>query len=121
MLLGIPEGRHNAAHRGTWMIHVIYLKKIPDVIANRRGLAKQVFAFYHGRGKCEKRIEELQNGFAADGLSCHRFRPMPFACCCLRRHTIWSCCSGIICPNACSTRKWKPCAVRVLFFVALSG
>jgi len=55
------------------MIHIIYVKKIPDVIANRRGLAKQVFAFYHGRGKCEKRIEELQNGFAADGLSCHRF------------------------------------------------
>jgi hypothetical protein len=43
------------------------------VITNRRGPAEQVFAFYHGRGECENRIEELKNGFAADRLSCHRF------------------------------------------------
>ena len=43
------------------------------VIANRKGGAEQVFDFYHGRGECENRIEELKNGFAADRLSCHRF------------------------------------------------
>ena len=43
------------------------------VITNRPGPAEQVFAFYHGRGECENRIEELKNGFAADRLSCHRF------------------------------------------------
>jgi hypothetical protein len=43
------------------------------LITNRRGPAEQVFAFYHGRGECENRIEELKNGFAADRLSCHRF------------------------------------------------
>ncbi len=43
------------------------------VITNRRGLAEEVFTFYHGRGECENRIEELKNGFAADRLSCHRF------------------------------------------------
>ena len=42
-------------------------------ITNRRGPAEQVLAFYHGRGECENRIEELKNGFAADRLSCHRF------------------------------------------------
>lgn len=43
------------------------------VITNRRGRAEAVFAFYHGRGECENRIEELKNGFAADRLSCPRF------------------------------------------------
>jgi hypothetical protein len=43
------------------------------VITNRPGTAEQVFAFYHGRGECENRIEEFKNGFAADRLSCHRF------------------------------------------------
>lgn len=43
------------------------------VITNRKGRAEQVFDFYHGRGECENRIEELKNGFAADRLSCHRF------------------------------------------------
>ena len=43
------------------------------VITNRQGRAEQVFDFYHGRGECENRIEELKNGFAADRLSCHRF------------------------------------------------
>jgi DDE family transposase len=43
------------------------------VITNRRGTAEQVFTFYHGRGECENRIEELKNGLAADRLSCHRF------------------------------------------------
>jgi hypothetical protein len=43
------------------------------VITNRQGPPEQVFAFYHGRGECENRIEELKNGFAADRLSCHRF------------------------------------------------
>jgi hypothetical protein len=48
------------------------------VITNRRGSAEQVFAFYHGRGECENRIEELKNGFAADRLSCHLFLPNAF-------------------------------------------
>lgn len=43
------------------------------VITNRQGRAEDVFDFYHGRGECENRIEELKNGFAADRLSCHRF------------------------------------------------
>jgi hypothetical protein len=43
------------------------------VITNRRGTAEEIFTFYHGRGECENRIEELKNGFAADRLSCHRF------------------------------------------------
>jgi hypothetical protein len=43
------------------------------VITNRPGRAEQVCDFYHGRGECENRIEELKNGFAADRLSCHRF------------------------------------------------
>lgn len=43
------------------------------VITNCRGTAKEIVAFYHGRGECENRIEELKNGFAADRLSCHRF------------------------------------------------
>jgi Transposase DDE domain group 1 len=43
------------------------------VITNRKGRAEQVFHFYHGRGECENRIEELKNGFAADRLSCHCF------------------------------------------------
>jgi hypothetical protein len=43
------------------------------VITNRPGAAEKVFAFYHGRGECENRIEELKNGFAADRLSCPRF------------------------------------------------
>jgi hypothetical protein len=43
------------------------------VITNRPGKPEKVFAFYHGRGECENRIEELKNGFAADRLSCHRF------------------------------------------------
>ena len=43
------------------------------VITNRRGTAEGIFTFYHGRGECENRIEELKNGFAADRLSCHRF------------------------------------------------
>ena len=43
------------------------------VITNRRGPAEDIFTFYHGRGECENRIEELKNGFAADRLSCHRF------------------------------------------------
>ena len=43
------------------------------VITNRRGTAEEIFTFYHGRGACENRIEELKNGFAADRLSGHRF------------------------------------------------
>jgi len=43
------------------------------VITNRPGRPDDVFHFYHGRGECENRIEELKNGFAADRLSCHRF------------------------------------------------
>lgn len=43
------------------------------LITNRQGRAEQVFTFYHRRGECENRIEELKNGFAADRLSCHRF------------------------------------------------
>jgi Transposase DDE domain group 1 len=36
--------------------------------------ARSVFSFYNDRGECENRIEEFKNGFAADRLSCHRFR-----------------------------------------------
>jgi len=43
------------------------------LITNCPGRACEVFAFYNDRGECENRIEEFQNGFHADRLSCHRF------------------------------------------------
>jgi hypothetical protein len=52
------------------------------LITNRTGHASQVFAFYNNRGECENRIKEFKNGFHADRLSCHRFRPTPFDYCC---------------------------------------
>ncbi len=42
------------------------------------GRSGSVFAFYNDRGECENRIEEFKNGFAADRLSCHRFRANAF-------------------------------------------
>lgn len=45
---------------------------------NLPGRADEVFHFYQGRGECENRLEELQNGLAADRLSCHRFLPNAF-------------------------------------------
>jgi len=38
------------------------------------GRSRSVFSFYNDRGECANRIEEFKNGFAADRLSCHRFR-----------------------------------------------
>jgi hypothetical protein len=48
------------------------------LVANLKSRSRSVFAFYNDRGECENRIEEFKNGFAADRLSCHRFRANAF-------------------------------------------
>jgi hypothetical protein len=48
------------------------------LVTNLKGHSRSVFAFYNDRGECENRIEEFKNGFAADRLSCHRFRANAF-------------------------------------------
>ena len=48
------------------------------LVTNLKGHSGSVFAFYNDRGECENRIEEFKNGFAADRLSCHRFRANAF-------------------------------------------
>lgn len=48
------------------------------LVTNLPGRSRSVFSFYNDRGECENRIEEFKNGFAADRLSCHRFRANAF-------------------------------------------
>jgi len=48
------------------------------LVTNVKGRSRSVFSFYNDRGECENRIEEFKNGFAADRLSCHRFRANAF-------------------------------------------
>jgi hypothetical protein len=48
------------------------------LVTNLPGRSRSVFAFYNDRGECENRMEEFKNGFAADRLSCHRFRANAF-------------------------------------------
>src|SRR6201981_277625 len=48
------------------------------LVTNLSGRSASVFSFYNDRGECENRIEEFKNGFAADRLSCHRFRANAF-------------------------------------------
>ena len=48
------------------------------LVTNLLGRSRSVFSFYNDRGECENRIEEFKNGFAADRLSCHRFRANAF-------------------------------------------
>jgi Transposase DDE domain group 1 len=48
------------------------------LVTNLSGRSRSVFSFYNDRGECENRIEEFKNGFAADRLSCHRFRANAF-------------------------------------------
>ena len=48
------------------------------LVSNLKGRSASVFSFYNDRGECENRIEEFKNGFAADRLSCHRFRANAF-------------------------------------------
>jgi hypothetical protein len=48
------------------------------LVTNLKGRSRVVFSFYNDRGECENRIEEFKNGFAADRLSCHRFRANAF-------------------------------------------
>jgi hypothetical protein len=48
------------------------------LVTNGKGRSRSVFSFYNDRGECENRIEEFKNGFAADRLSCHRFRANAF-------------------------------------------
>jgi hypothetical protein len=48
------------------------------LVTNLAGRSPSVFSFYNDRGECENRIEEFKNGFAADRLSCHRFRANAF-------------------------------------------
>ena len=47
-------------------------------MTNQKGRSRSIFPFYNDRGECENRIEEFKNGFAADRLSCHRFRANAF-------------------------------------------
>jgi hypothetical protein len=48
------------------------------LVTNWKGHSRSVVSFYNDRGECENRIEEFKNGFAADRLSCHRFRANAF-------------------------------------------
>jgi hypothetical protein len=48
------------------------------LVTNLKGRSRSVFAFYNDRGECENRVEEFKSGFAADRLSCHRFRANAF-------------------------------------------
>jgi len=48
------------------------------LVTNLPGRSRSVFSFYNDRGEWENRIEEFKNGFAADRLSCHRFRANAF-------------------------------------------
>ena len=48
------------------------------LVTNLSGRSGSVFSFYNDRGECENRIEEFKSGFAADRLSCHRFRANAF-------------------------------------------
>jgi hypothetical protein len=48
------------------------------LVTNLKGRSRSVFALHNDRGECENRIEEFKNGFAADRLSCHRFRANAF-------------------------------------------
>jgi hypothetical protein len=48
------------------------------LVTNQKGRSRAIFSFYNDRGECENRIEEFKNGFAADRLSCHRFRANAF-------------------------------------------
>jgi hypothetical protein len=48
------------------------------LVTNLAGYSRSIFSFYNDRGECENRIEEFKNGFAADRLSCHRFRANAF-------------------------------------------
>jgi hypothetical protein len=48
------------------------------LVTNLPGRSRSVFSFYNDRGECENRMEEFKNGFAADRLSCHRFRANAF-------------------------------------------
>jgi hypothetical protein len=48
------------------------------LVTNLSGRSRSVFSFYNDRGECENRMEEFKNGFAADRLSCHRFRANAF-------------------------------------------
>ena len=49
-----------------------------SLVTNLKGRSRSVFAFYNDRGECENRVEEFKSGFAADRLSCHRFRANAF-------------------------------------------
>ena len=55
-----------------------------SICLKTRGRSASVFSFYNDRVECENRIEEFKNGFAADRLSCHRFRANAFR---LLRHS----------------------------------
>jgi DDE family transposase len=44
------------------------------MVTNRRGRARDLVAWYAGRGTAENRIKELKLDLHADRLSCHRYR-----------------------------------------------
>jgi Transposase DDE domain group 1 len=58
--------------------HTVTGTNLRFLATNLSGGSGSVFSFYNDRGECENRIEEFKNGFAADRLSCHRFRANAF-------------------------------------------
>jgi hypothetical protein len=58
--------------------HAVAGSNLRFLVTNLSGRSRSVFSFYNDRGECENRIEEFKNGFAADRLSCHRFRANAF-------------------------------------------
>jgi hypothetical protein len=73
------------------------------LVTNLPGRSRTVFSFYNDRGEWENRIEEFKNGFAADRLSCHRFRANAFR---LLLHSF-----ACNCHQRCARRKSKLCAL----------
>jgi Transposase DDE domain group 1 len=59
--------------------HALAGSNLRFLVTNLSGRSRSVFSFYNHRGECENRIEEFKNGFAADRLSCHRFRANAFS------------------------------------------
>jgi hypothetical protein len=77
------------------------------LVTNLSGQSRSVFSFYNDRGECENRIEEFKNGFAADRLSCHRFRANAFRL--LLPYNLVNL-FGCGCLWRCAPHKSKPCA-----------
>ena len=58
--------------------HAVAGSNLRFLVTNLSARSRSIFSFYNDRGECENRIEEFKNGFAADRLSCQRFRANAF-------------------------------------------